>query len=402
MIGAGTMGRGIAMAFANGGLPVTLMDKDPAQLDRALEAIAGDYRAAVEKGRLGNDEAARRLGLIRRAGGYEAVADADLVIEAVFEEMSIKQEVFRELDRICKPEAILASNTSSLDLNRIAGFTSRPERVIGLHFFAPANIMRLLEIVRGGQTSDEVLKTGLELSRRLGNTGVVVGVCYGFVGNRMFLPYLREAELMMLEGVPPERIDAVAVDWGMAMGPHAVTDLSGLDVFQRLNAANPARPDDPAWFRVCDLLCEAGRYGQKSGAGIYRYQGRRPQPDPEVTELVRQEAERLGIPRREIDDSEILERLLLPMINEGALILEEGIAIRSGDIDVIYTNGYGFPRHRGGPMFHADQQGLEKVLAGIERYRQRYGDRYWRPAPLLERLAREGSSFSAWSRASGA
>ncbi len=401
VIGAGTMGRGIAMALANSGLPVILLEKDPAQLDRALEAIAADYRAAVKKGRLAEGEPERRLELISRATEYEAIAEADLVIEAVFEEMSVKQEVFRQLDQVCRPETILASNTSSLDLDRIAAFTSRPEQVIGLHFFAPANIMRLLEIVRGRETSDEVLRSALELSKRLGKIGVVVGVCYGFVGNRMFLPYLREAELMMLEGVPPERIDAVARDWGMAMGPHAVTDLSGLDVFRHLNAANPERPDDPAWFRVCDLLCEAGRLGQKSGAGIYRYEGRKALPDPEVTEMVRREAERLGIPQREIDDQEILERLLLPMINEGALILEQGIALRPGDIDVIFANGYGFPRHRGGPMFHADQLGLGEVLAGIGRYGERYGERYWTPAPLLRQLAGEGGSFSGWSAARG-
>jgi 3-hydroxyacyl-CoA dehydrogenase len=270
--------------------------------------------------------------------------------------------------------------------------------VIGLHFFAPANIMPLLEIVRGDKTAKDVIATALKIAKTIRKVGVMVGVCFGFVGNRMFLPYVREAELMMLEGVAPERIDQVAYDWGMAMGPHAVTDLSGQDVFFKLNDEWEDQPDDPAYFRICKVLYHMGRYGQKTGAGIYKYEGRNAVPDPEVMEIAHHEAEILGIEQREISDEEIIERLLYAMINEGALILEEGVALRPGDIDVIFANGYGLPRYRGGPMFHADLVGLKQVCNAIEKYRKRYGDSYWMPAPLLQRLAEQGATFSEWSK----
>ena len=337
------------------------------------------------------------MGMIAVTTDYADIADADLVIEAVFETMAIKKEVFTKLDEVCKPGAILASNTSSLDLNEIAAVTKRPQDVIGLHFFAPANVMRLLEIVRGEKTAGDVIATAMATAKKIRKVGVLVGVCFGFVGNRMFFPYVREAQLMMLEGVSPERVDQVAYDWGMAMGPHAVMDLSGLDVFNKLNTEWKDRPDDPVYYRMCMVLCEMGRYGQKTGAGIYKYDGRKALPDPEVMEIARREATILGVKQIEVSDEEIIERMTCSMLNEGALILEEGIAIRPGDIDVIFVNGYGLPRYRGGPMKYADAIGLDKVCNAIRKYRARYGDLWWTPAPLLEKLAAEGRTFQEWS-----
>ncbi len=397
VIGAGTMGCGIAMNFLSADIPVTLLEVDQAGLDRGLNTIRSNYKGQVKKGRLTQESMDQIIGNLSGSTDYVDINDTDLIIEAVFENMAIKKEVFEKLDEVCKPGAILASNTSTLDINSISNFTKRPEDVVGLHFFAPANIMPLLEIVRGEKTSKEVIATALKIARTIRKVGVVVGVCFGFVGNRMFLPYVREAELMMLEGVSPERIDQLACDWGMAMGPHAVTDLSGQDVFFKLNDEWENKPDDPAYFRICKALYEKGRYGQKTGAGIYKYEGRTAVPDPEVMEMARDEAESLGIEQREISDEEIIERMLYAMINEGALILEEGIALRSGDIDVIFNSGYGMPRYRGGPMFYADVVGLKQVHDAISNYRERYGDRYWTPAPLLQKLAKEGKTFSEWS-----
>ena len=401
IIGAGTMGAGIAMNFLATGVPVHLLERDQGALDRGLANIRRNYRSAVDKGRMTAAAMDLCLGYVTGTTRYEDIRDADLVIEAVFENMAVKKEVFATLDRLCKPGAILATNTSALDIDEIARVTSRPGDVIGLHFFAPANIMTLLEIVRGAQTSARSIATAMRMAKNIRKTGVLVDVCFGFVGNRMFLPYLREAELMMLEGVPAERIDRLACGWGMAMGPHAVTDLSGLDVFYRLIEEDQNRPDDPTYFHVCNVLYGMGRYGQKTGAGIYRYTGRNPEPDPEVTSIVRQEAGRLGIDQREISDEEIIERLLCSMINEGARILEEGIAQRPGDIDVIFTHGYGFPRYRGGPMYHADQLGLPHILKTMEKYRRRYGERYWTPSPLLMQLASGGGSFSGNAKGRG-
>lgn len=397
IIGAGTMGCGITMNFLNASIPVTLLEVDQAGLDRGLNIIRVNYEGQVKKGRMSQERMNRAMGQLSGTTDYADINDVDLVIEAVFENMTIKKEVFEKLDQVCKPGAILASNTSTLDINVIANCIKRPEDVIGLHFFAPANIMPLLEIVRSEKTAKEVIATATQLAKTIRKVGVLVGVCFGFVGNRMFLPYVREAELMMLEGIAPERIDQLACNWGMAMGPHAVTDLSGQDVFFKLNDEWENKPDDPAYFRICKVLYEKGRYGQKTGAGVYKYEGRTAVPDPEVMEIARNEAEFLGIEQREISDEEIIERLLYAMINEGALILEQGIALRPGDIDVIFCNGYGMPRYRGGPIFYADHVGLKNVFDAIGKYRERYSDRYWTPAPLLQNLAEQGITFSEWS-----
>ncbi|MCY3750259.1 MAG: 3-hydroxyacyl-CoA dehydrogenase NAD-binding domain-containing protein [Gammaproteobacteria bacterium] len=397
VIGAGTMGGGIAMNFVNAGMPVTVLEVDRAGLERGLGVIRKNYGAAVDKGRMTEAQLEQAMGMITPTTDYADLAGADLVIEAVFENMDIKKQVFTRLDEVCKQGAILASNTSSLDLNEIATVTGRPQDVIGMHFFAPANIMKLLEVVRGEQTAADVIATAMAIAKKIRKVGVLVGVCFGFVGNRMFFPYIREAQMMMLEGIPPERVDQVAFDWGMAMGPHAVMDLSGLDVFYKLNNERRDRPDDPVYCRMINVLTEMGRLGQKTGAGTFRYEGRKAVPDPEVMELARREAQALGVRQIEVSDEEIVERLLFSMVNEGARVLEEGIAIRPGDIDVIFVNGYGMPRYRGGPMKYADMAGLDNVLAAVEKYRTRYGDLWWTPAPLLEQLARAGSSFRDWN-----
>ena len=397
VIGAGTMGGGITMNFVNAGIPVTVLEVDREGLDRGLGVIRKNYAAAVDKGRMTQAQLEQAMEMISPATDYAGVAGADLVIEAVFENMDVKKDVFTKLDETCKQGAILASNTSSLDLDEIAAVTRRPQDVIGMHFFAPANIMKLLEIVRGGETAGDVIATAMAVAKKIRKVGVLVGVCFGFVGNRMFFPYIREAQMMMLEGIPPERVDQVAFDWGMAMGPHAVMDLSGLDVFYKLNNEWQDRPDDPVYCRMINVLSEMGRLGQKTGAGTYRYDGRKALPDPEVMEIARREAQALGVQQIEIGDDEIVERLLYSMINEGARVLEEGIAIRPGDIDVIFVNGYGMPRYRGGPMKYADLVGLDKVYAAVNNYRERYGDLWWTPAPLLEQLAGEGRTFREWS-----
>ena len=397
VIGAGTMGGGITMNFVNAGIPVTVLEVDEAGLARGMGIIRKNYSVAVDKGRMTEAQLEQAMGMITPVTDYAGVAGADLVIEAVFENMDIKKDVFTKLDETCKQGAILASNTSSLDLDEIAAVTKRPQDVIGMHFFAPANIMKLLEIVRGRETAADVIATALAVAKKIRKTGVLVGVCFGFVGNRMFFPYIREAQLLMLEGIPPQRVDQVAFDWGMAMGPHAVMDLSGLDVFYKLNNEWRDRPDDPVYCRMINVLSEMGRLGQKTGAGTYRYEGRKAVPDPEVMDIARREAQALGVQQIEVSDEEIVERLLFSMINEGARVLEEGIAIRPGDIDVIFVNGYGMPRYRGGPMKYADMTGLDKVYAAISKYRERYGDLWWTPAPLLERLAGEGRTFEEWS-----
>jgi 3-hydroxyacyl-CoA dehydrogenase len=394
VVGGGTMGGGIAMNFANVGIPVILKEINQEALDRGMAIIRGNYEGPVKKGRMTQEAMDKCMALITPTLDYKDLGNADLVIEAVFETMAVKEIVFKELDAVCKQGAILASNTSTLNVDEIAAFTRRPEDVIGLHFFAPANVMTLLEIVRGGKTSNEVIATSMALAKTIRKIGVLVRVCFGFVGNRMFFPYVREAQRMMLEGVPPERVDRVAFEWGMAMGPHGVSDLSGLDVFDKLNKEWKDKPNDPAYCRMIHALVEKGRLGQKSGAGIYNYEGRTPVPDPEVTALAKAEAERLGVKQVEVSDEEIIERLLFAMINEGALILDEGIAMRASDIDVVFCHGYGMPRHRGGPMKYADEVGLAKVVAAMEKYRARYGDLYWTPAPLLARLAKEGKTFN--------
>jgi 3-hydroxyacyl-CoA dehydrogenase len=318
--------------------------------------------------------------------------------------MSVKQDVFRKLDAVCRPGAVLATNTSTLDVDAIASATNRPQDVLGMHFFSPANVMRLVEIVRGEATSADTLATALAVTKRIGKIGVVVGNCFGFVGNRMLYAYGRENQLMLLEGAAPERIDRVLEEWGMAMGPNAVGDLAGLDVGYRVRRERKDLPDDPRFFRVGDMLAELGRYGQKTGRGFYKYEGdtRERRPDPEVNALIRTEAQRLGVPQREISDSEIVERCIYALVNEGARILEEGIAASPADIDVIWVNGYGFPRTRGGPMFHADTVGLRAVLDAIRKYEREQGPQYWTPAKLLTSLATSGHSFGQWQVERGA
>ena len=397
IVGGGTMGGGIAMNFVNVGVPVLLKEVNQEALDRGLGIIKANYEVVVKKGRMSEAQLDKNMSMIQGTLDYDDVSDADIVIEAVFENMALKKEIFATLDKVCKPGAILASNTSTLDIDEIAASTSRPEDVIGLHFFAPANIMTLLEIVRGEKTAKDVIATSMQMAKMIRKVAVLVGCCFGFVANRMFFPYVREAQLMILEGVAPERIDQVAFDWGMAMGPNAVSDLSGLDVLEKVRTEWTERPDDPVFFRMITKLVEQGRMGQKSGAGIYKYDGRNAASDPLVSELARTEAAALGVDQIEVSDEEIIERLFYSMINEGALILEEGIALRPGDIDVVYANGYGMPRYRGGPMCYADTVGLENVRDAMLKYRERYGDLYWTPAPLLEKLADSGKSFDQWS-----
>ncbi|TLX61922.1 3-hydroxyacyl-CoA dehydrogenase [Stutzerimonas nosocomialis] len=398
VIGGGTMGVGIALCFANAGLPVKLLEIDDAALGRALQRARDIYGASVKRGSLTQAAMEKRLTLVQGVTDYAALADADLVIEAVFEDMGVKQQVFERLDAVCKPGAILASNTSSLDLNQIAAFTSRPEDVVGLHFFSPANVMRLLEVVRGERTSHEVLATSMALGKTLKKVAVVVGVCDGFVGNRMVFQYGREAEFLLEEGATPQQVDAALRDFGMAMGPFAMRDLSGLDIGQairkRQRATLPAGLDFPT---VSDKLCEAGMLGQKTGAGYYRYEpgNRTPRENPALAEMLEAASREKGIERRALDEAYIIERTIYALVNEGAKILEEGIAQRSSDIDVIYLNGYGFPAFRGGPMFYADSVGLDTVLAKVKELHARCGD-WWKPAPLLEKLAAEGRTFSQW------
>ncbi|NNT93422.1 3-hydroxyacyl-CoA dehydrogenase NAD-binding domain-containing protein [Stutzerimonas nitrititolerans] len=398
VIGGGTMGVGIALCFANAGVPVKLLEVGDEALQRALQRARDTYATSVKRGSLSEAAMVQRLALIEGITDYAALADVDLVVEAVFEDMAVKQQVFERLDAVCKPGAILASNTSSLDLNAIAAFTRRPEDVVGLHFFSPANVMRLLEVVRGARTSHEVLASAMAIGRKLKKVAVVVGVCDGFVGNRMLFQYGREAEFLLEEGATPQQVDAALRNFGMAMGPFAVRDLAGLDIGQairkRQRAILPAHLEFPT---VADRLCAAGMLGQKTGIGYYRYEpgNRTPLENPELASMLAAASREKGIERRELDERYIVERTIYSLVNEGAKILEEGIAQRSSDIDLIYLNGYGFPAWRGGPMFYADSVGLDKVLATIRELHARCGE-WWKPAPLLEKLTAEGRTFSGW------
>jgi 3-hydroxyacyl-CoA dehydrogenase len=388
------MGSAIAINFLYAGLPVLLLDKDDKSLEHGVRLVRKQLDTAVSKGRLTAEAVNEKLGLLTASLDYSGLRDVDLVVESGYEDMAVKEEIFRKLDGICKAGAILASNTSTLDLDRIGGQTRRPPDVIGMHFFAPADRMRLLEIIRTKETAADVLATTMDLSRRLKKTGVVVGVCFGFVGNRMFLPYLREAQLMALEGVSPAYIDRIACDWGMAMGPFAVMDLSGLDVFYRIYEPFGDTPNRYCYFPLANVLFHRGKLGRKSGTGFYQYDGDEPVINPELDGILHSEAERHGIAGRQIDDDEIIGRLLFSMVNEGAMILEEGIALRPGDIDVIFVHGFGFPRYRGGPMCYADTVGTRNVYKTICDYRDRYGDQLWTPAGLLGDLAGLGEAFS--------
>ncbi|MGI9277444.1 MAG: 3-hydroxyacyl-CoA dehydrogenase NAD-binding domain-containing protein [Endozoicomonas sp.] len=397
VIGAGLMGGGIAMNFANAGIPVQILEVREEALQKGLDVVKNNYQRSAARGRLSHEEAEMRSGLITGTLDYQDLADADLVIEAVFESMDVKRQVFSKLDEVCKPGCILASNTSTLDLDEIAAVTSRPEDVIGLHFFSPANIMRLLEIVRGAKTSDQVLVTAIQLAKTIRKQPVVVGVCYGFVGNRMVAPYSREAFRMLLEGAAPEQVDQALTDFGMAMGVVAMADMAGVDVGCAAAEANRDQwADDKTYQALQFRLKELGRLGQKTGRGVYLYEGRERINDPETVQLSIEIAEANDIKRRELDKEEALERCIFSLINEGARILEEGIAIRSSDIDLIYVNGYGFPAWRGGPMQYADEIGLDRVLTALNRYRKElgeYGELWFKPAPLLEKLASENRKF---------
>jgi len=403
VIGAGTMGGGITMALANAGISVTLIDREQAFVDKGLETIKKNYASTVKKGRLAPAEMETRLGRITPTSSWDALRDADLVIEAVFEEMALKKEVFGRLSSACRPEAILATNTSSLDVDVIAATTSRPEQVIGLHFFSPANVMRLLEIVRGQKTSRETIATSMKLAKQIGKVGVLVGVCDGFVGNRMLHKYFHEAQYLLLEGALPQQVDRVITAFGFAMGPMATGDLAGLDVGWRIRQARPKPgPRDRYGWGVADRLAEMGHFGQKTGSGYYKYEdgSRVPIPNPDVEKIIVQIAHSKGIERRSISDQEILERCLYSMINEGAKILEEKIALRASDIDTVWINGYGFPAHRGGPMFYADTVGLPKILAAVKSFGEKYGDA-WEPAPLLVRLAGDRTTFASLDEHAG-
>jgi len=396
VIGAGTMGGGISMSFANADIPVTMIETKEAALERGLATVRKNYAATVSKGKLTQLAMATRLELIRGTLDLNEAGTADLVIEAVFEEMDVKKDVFRRLDAIAKNGAILATNTSRLDVDEIAAVTRRPRDVIGMHFFSPANVMRLLEVVRAGKTAPDVLATAMQAGRRLGKIPVLARVCEGFIGNRMLSHYLREANFLLEEGATPQQVDRALTEFGLAMGPFAVCDLAGLDIgWEARKRLAPTRSKDVRYSCIPDRICEMGRFGQKTGRGYYRYEAgsRAPIPDPEIEALIVDCASEARIVRRQIGNDEIVDRTMLALVNEGARILEEGIAQRASDIDVIYVYGYGFPAWRGGPMWWADSRGLDKVLARIREFEDM--DRvHWKPAPLLERLAREGGRFN--------
>lgn len=398
VIGAGTMGAGIAISLASAGIGVTLVDRDAAALDAGLARVRSGIDAAVRKGRLSAAAAAEARERVQGSADLAALAAADLVIEAVFEDLALKRQLFGRLGELCRSDAVLATNTSTLDVDAIAAASGRAGDVVGMHFFSPAHVMRLVEVVRGRESSAAALATARALAKRIGKVAVTVGNCFGFVGNRMLYAYGREKELMLLEGATPEGIDHALEAFGMAMGPNAVGDLAGLDVGYRARREWRDRPDDPRFYRVSDRLAELGRLGQKTGRGFYRYHGpgQARAADPEVLAMIRAEAARLGVAQRAISDDEIIGRCIFALVNEGARILEENIAACAADIDVIWCNGYGFPRHRGGPMFHADTAGLPAVLEAIRRYGREQGARYWTPAALLVRLAEQGGTFAAW------
>ncbi len=395
VVGAGTMGGGIAMNFANAGIPVKLLEMKQEFLDKGIALIRKNYENTAKKGRISMADVEKRMALIEPTLSYDDIKDVDIVIEAVFENMDVKKEVFKKLDSVCRPGAILATNTSTLDVDEIAGVTGRPEDVIGMHFFSPANVMRLLENVRGEKTADDVIATVMSFSKRIGKIGAMVGVCDGFVGNRMLHQRTRESAYLVEEGASPEQVDKVLFDFGFPMGAFTMADMAGLDVGYKVREerrkAGKIEKRDSVWI---DKIVEMGRYGQKTNAGVYKYEdGRTPIPDPIVKALIAECAKEAGIEQRAISDQEILERCLYPMINEGAKILEEGIAARPLDIDIIWINGYGFPGYKGGPMFWADQIGLQNIVDAYAKYAKQFGDHYWQPAPLLAKLAKEGKGF---------
>ncbi len=398
VVGAGTMGAGIAMTFANAGIPVRLLEMKSDALERGLAVIRANYEGSVRRGKLSQADCDKRLALIQPTLSYEELRDADVVVEAVYEDMDAKAGVFKQLDIVCKPGAILASNTSTLDLDNIAATTARPADVVGMHFFVPANVMPLLEVVRARETSPEVLATVMKLAKRLKKTGVVSGVCDGFIGNRMIDPYLRQAYFLLEEGALPEQIDGALEAWGMAMGPFRAGDLTGLDVLWSVRKRRYVEVPDVVYSGLPDRLCELGRFGQKTGAGYYRYEpgAREGRPDDAVRDLIEGYSAEIGRSRRQISDEEIVSRCMLALVNEGAAILDERIAQRASDIDAVYLLGYGFPAFRGGPMYYANTLGLREVIASMERFRERAGSdpAFWQPHRLLLELADTNGTFN--------
>ncbi len=402
VVGAGTMGGGIAMNFANVGMPVKLLEVKQEALEKGLAVIRRNYENTAKKGRISMDDVEKRMSLIQGTLSYDDLAETDLVIEAVFENMDIKRQVLGRLGQVCREGAIIASNTSTLDVDELARATGRPADVLGMHFFSPANVMRLLEVVRGEQTAPEVLATVMKLAKAIGKVPVVSGVCYGFIGNRMLEPYLRETEFLLMEGASPSQVDRAIQSLGLAMGPCRMIDLAGVDVAAKVvqeHAKAGGLPDDPAYRAVVQKLMAQGRHGQKTEAGYYRYEDRKPVDDPEVARVCAELAEQHGIRQRsDITDQEIIERCLYPLINEGARILEEGISYRPGDIDTVWINGYGFPDWLGGPMFWADTVGVPEIARRLAHYGEVRGNAhgYWDQAALLERMVAEGLRFTDW------
>jgi len=397
VIGAGTMGRGIVMCLANAGVPVQWVDNNPQMLDQALTAIAQTWAHNVRQGRIDQAEADARIARVTAAADYAAISEVDLVIEAVYENLELKQQIFRQLDGLLKPQAILASNTSALDIDAIAAVTQRPQQVLGLHFFSPAHIMKLLEIVRGAQTAPAVLQAAKALGERMGKVSVVAGNCFGFIGNRMLNTYVLEARKMLLEGAFPYQVDAALQGFGFAMGPFRMYDVVGIDLGWRARELAGVGQDEDE-IQVDNRLCEQGRFGQKSGNGYYHYEpgSRQAEHDPEVDALVQRVSEQLGYQRREIGAEEILERCLLALVNEGAKILQEGIAESARDIDLVYLNGYGFPADKGGPMAWADQQGLAAIEARLLRLEAEQGA-LWKPAEIIRKLAASGAQLARYT-----
>ena len=398
VIGAGTMGGGISMNFLNAGIPVTILETKQEALDRGLATIRKNYESQVKRGKLKQDKYEQRMALLTPTLKYEDIADADLVIEAVFEEMGVKEQVFKKLDEVMKPGAILASNTSTLDVDKIAAFTKRPQDVVGMHFFSPANVMKLLEVVRGAKTAKDVLATVMEIAKKIKKTAVVSGVCDGFIGNRMIEQYSRQAGFLLEEGATPQQVDKAIEKFGFAMGPFRMGDLAGNDIGWAIRKRRYVEKPDMKYSKTADLLCEMGRYGQKTGAGWYDYQpGKRDAiPSKAVEDMVEKHRKDQGITPRKISDQEIVERLVYSLVNEGARIVEDGIASKASDIDMVYLTGYGFPIWRGGPMKYADQMGLFNVAESMKRFARNPNDdaKFWQPAPLLAKLVAEGKTFN--------
>jgi 3-hydroxyacyl-CoA dehydrogenase len=396
VIGAGTMGGGIAMSFANAGIPVMLLDVSQDAVGKGLSKIKGNYAATVSKGRLKQEEMDKRMALISPKTNLDEIRNADIIIEAVFERMDVKQETFKKLDAIAKPGAILATNTSTLDVDQIAAATRRPQDVVGTHFFSPANVMRLLEVVRGKHTDKSVLATTMKLGKTLKKVPVVSGVCDGFIGNRMLEKYGQQSLFLLDEGASPQQVDAALAKFGMAMGPFTMYDMAGNDIGWEIRKRRYKERPDFVYSRIADRICEQGRFGQKTGKGFYKYEAgnRKPIPDDEVQKILEKYRVEIGVKARQITDEEIVERLIYALVNEGANILEEGIALRASDIDMVYLTGYGFPPYRGGPMFYADSVGLDKVLQSIEKFQKGYQGAVWKPAPLLVKLAKQARRFN--------